>query len=115
MIHFEGRAIPCEEGDRLRLVLLRAGVSPHNGQAQWLNCRGNGTCGTCAVQVEGPVSGMGPREKARLSFPPHTLAAGLRLACQARVLGDVTVTKHEGFWGQNVGQRRATGDGGPRE
>lgn len=43
------------------------------------------------------------RERARLAFPPHTAAAsaagGLRLACQVRVVGDVAVTKGEGFWG----------------
>lgn len=53
-------------------------------------------------------SGLSPplpsaRERARLAFPPHTAAAsaarGLRLACQVRVVGDVTLAKGDGFWG----------------
>jgi ferredoxin len=67
-----------------------------------LNCRGHGTCGTCAVAVEGALTDPGRREIARLSFPPHDRDDGLRLACQARVLGDVRVEKFPGFWGQHV-------------
>ncbi len=44
------------------------------------------------------------RERARLSFPPHTyeraVAKNLRLACQVRVVGDIVVRKNNKFWGQ---------------
>lgn len=105
-VHYEGQTIACETGDRLRSVLLKAGANPHNGQARWMNCKGFGTCGTCAVKVEGPVSAMGTREKGRLSFPPHSPTSGLRLACQTKVMGDITVTKFAGFWGQEIHQVR---------
>jgi ferredoxin len=101
-IEFRGHEIDCERGAVLRNVLLDAGSSPHNGPAGALNCRGHGTCGTCAVGIEGPVSEMSDQERRRLSFPPHDLDSGLRLACQARVEGDITVEKHPGFWGQHV-------------
>jgi hypothetical protein len=41
-------------------------------------------------------------ELRRLSLPPHNRASGLRLACQVSVLGDIEVTKFEGFFGQRT-------------
>ena len=41
-----------------------------------------------------------PAEERRLGLPPHHRGAGLRLACQCSVLGDLTVTKYEGLFGQ---------------
>jgi ferredoxin len=101
-VRYRGEEIPCERGAVLRDVLLAADQSPHNGGANVLNCRGLGSCGTCAVSVRGPVTDRTARERARLSVPPHDPAAGLRLACQTRVLDDVTVEKHPGFWGHRV-------------
>lgn len=95
--------IDCEPGERLRDVLLRAGLSPHNGRARLLNCRGIGTCGTCAVAIEGgPLPELNRRETWRLGFPPHNPESGLRLACQIPVEGDLVVRKYPGFWGQHV-------------
>jgi len=111
-IHFRGREIDCEEGAVLRDALKAAGETPHNGLADSLNCRGMATCGTCAVAVEGDVSEPTSQEERRLSFPPHDADSGLRLACQTEVHGDVTVTKHGGFWGQKVGKGNERGDGG---
>jgi ferredoxin len=87
-------------GANLRVVLLRARLPIYNGPARALNCRGFGTCGTCAVSVEGPVSEPTAIERWRLDLPPHRAAAGLRLACQCTVLGDLVVTKHAGLFGQ---------------
>ncbi|MFC3477412.1 2Fe-2S iron-sulfur cluster-binding protein [Halobacterium litoreum] len=101
-IHYEGRDIECETGATLRDALKEAGETPHNGLSDTLNCHGMATCGTCAVEVEGDVSEPTSGERRRLSFPPHDADSGLRLACQVRVRGDVTVTKHGGFWGQRI-------------
>jgi ferredoxin len=100
-VTFDGREIDCEEGAILRDVLLEAGLSPHNGRSTLLNCRGHGTCGTCAVEIDGSTSELTSREKRRLSVPPHDPDAGLRLSCQTEVRGDLTVEKHGGFWGQH--------------
>ena len=81
-VTFEGERIECESGARLRTVLLDAGLSPHNGPTA-LSCHGLGTCGTCAVAIEGAVAEPTARERARLEFPPHTAERGLRLACRA--------------------------------
>lgn len=102
-VEFNGHTIECEEGERLRDVLLRAGETPHNEGAQWLNCRGFGTCGTCAVEiVRGEVGDKNAREQWRLDFPPHEAENGLRLACQIRVTQDLEVRKYPGFWGHEV-------------
>lgn len=103
-VTFRGQEIECEADAVLRDVLLEAGTPPHNGQANVLNCGGHGSCGTCAVDITGDVSDRGRRETVRLSVPPHDSDGGLRLACQTRVQGDVTVQKYPGFWGQHTDQ-----------
>jgi Na+-transporting NADH:ubiquinone oxidoreductase subunit NqrF len=67
---------------------------------KYMNCRGLGSCGTCAVWIRGIISQKSRVEKLRLKFPPHQEKPGLRLACQVRVWGDIEVVKGEGFWGQ---------------
>ena len=94
--------LECDEGENLKHVLKRNGLPPYNGSARWLNCKGLGTCGTCAVEIKGEVSPITKVEKWRLNFPPHKEEKGLRLACQCKVLGDLEVKKHEGFWGEKV-------------
>ncbi len=102
-VHFEGRAVECLPGSNLRMVLLRARLPLYNSVAAALNCRGNAVCGTCAVRVEGEASPPTPAEQRRLSHFPHRPDAGLRLACQVSVLGELRVTKPPGVFGR--GQR----------
>ncbi len=99
-VQAQGKTIVCDRGANLRKVLLKNEVSVYNDAASVINCRAIGTCGTCAVEIEGEVSEMGWREKARLSLPPHSPDSKRRLSCQVKVLGDIKVTKHEGFWGE---------------
>ena len=96
-----GKTFECEKGANLRQVLLKNGIEVYNGGAAAINCRGLGTSGTCAVAVEGEVSEPNWRDKTRRSLPPHSPTANRRLACQTQVLGDVKVTKYDGFWGQD--------------
>jgi ferredoxin len=102
IVRFHDQQIPCPQGANLRMVLLRARMPLYTTAARALHCRGHGTCGTCAVRIEGPVSEPTSAELRRLRFPPHDPANGLRLACQCNVLGDVSVTKFAGFFGQHV-------------
>jgi len=99
-IDFAGQTVECLAGSNLRTVLLRARLPLYNGVALALHCRGFGTCGTCAVRIEGEISEPTRAEKRRLALPPHDLASGLRLACQVSVLGDLKVTKYDGLFGQ---------------
>ncbi len=100
IVQFAGQSVECPQGANLRVVLLRARLPLYNGVARALHCRGRGTCGTCAVRVEGAVSEPTTAERWRLRLPPHHPGAGLRLACQCSVLGDLKVMKYEGLWGQ---------------
>lgn len=103
-IRFQGRTTICEPGRTLRSALLDAGMTPHHAAVSMLNCHGLGTCGTCAVQVDGDADATSPPtalERWRLGFPPHRRDGGLRLACQCRIDGDVEVRKHGGLWGQH--------------
>jgi ferredoxin len=111
-VEFRGRTLDCPEGEVLRDVLLEADQSPHSGRADALNCRGHGTCGTCAVEVDGPTTEPTARERARLEVPPHAGSDDLRLACRTRVLGDLVVRKYPGLWGQHTDERPV---GGPDE
>lgn len=78
--------LQAERGATLRTAMLEGGVTPHNGRATLINCRGLGTCGTCAVEVQGPVEPQQwtAAERLRLHFPPHVPPGNqrLRLACQ---------------------------------
>ncbi|KAJ8909008.1 hypothetical protein NDN08_005707 [Rhodosorus marinus] len=110
-VTFKGQkiAVNSEPGKwtSMRTILIRSGVSPHNGQSSWFNCRGLGTCGTCAVEV---VSGevlpakRSYREDMRLKFPPHHNSDKLRLCCQMTPVdcSDIVLKKYSGMWGQNV-------------
>jgi ferredoxin len=98
----QGKNFTCETGANLRQVLLANGVDLYNGNARIINCMGIGTCGTCAVEIEGEVSAPNWQDTARRSLPPHTPSRNLRLACQTKVLGDITVSKFTAFWGQGL-------------
>ncbi len=81
---------------------MNAKLPLYNGVARWIHCRGMGTCGTCAIEVNGSVSEPTSVEKWRLGFPPHRADSNLRLACQCKVLGDLEITKHDGMWGNKI-------------
>jgi ferredoxin len=98
----QGKTFECEVGANLRQALMENGIALYNGKAQLINCHGLGTCGTCAVQIEGAVSEPNWKDKTRRSLPPHSPTANRRLACQTQVLGDIKVTKFDGFWGQGT-------------
>ena len=87
----EGRTLEVAEGANLREALLAAGVEVYRVPDNVANCRGNGLCGTCIVEVE-PV--------AALSKPTFREEKGqlwkygkrpIRLSCQAAVMADCRV------------------------
>ncbi|MEM1416027.1 MAG: 2Fe-2S iron-sulfur cluster-binding protein, partial [Myxococcota bacterium] len=98
--------VAADAGEKLGDARRGAGATPHNGSARMLNCKGFGSCGTCALVVRGAVepAELTRMERWRLDFPPHdatrSRAAGMRLACQVRVVGDLDVEKRSGFWGE---------------
>ena len=94
------KTFTCEFGANLRRVLLKHKINLYNGKSTIINCRGIGSCGTCAVEIIGKVSPANWKDKARRSLLPHSLEQNRRLACQTEVLGDIEVIKYDGFWGQ---------------
>lgn len=101
-ITFDDKSIECREGENLRRVLLAEKLPLYNGVAKAIHCRGLGTCGTCAVEIDGDVTEPTSVERWRLGIPPHSKGSGLRLACQCKVLGDLTIKKHGGMWGHKL-------------
>ena len=95
----QGKTFTCPTGANLRAALLANNIDLYSPRAKYVNCMGIGTCGTCAVAIEGEVSEANWRDIARRKLPPHDPEKNLRLACQTKVLGDIRVTKFEGFWG----------------
>jgi ferredoxin len=104
VIRFSNKDIIIDEGANLRKALLSHGQSPYNGLSAYLNCRGMGSCGTCAVRIKGHLNPPTFMEKWRLGFPPHRKSNGLRLACQVKVKSDLIIEKGKGFWGEKIDQ-----------
>jgi ferredoxin len=93
----EKKEIQVPNGANLRKEALRAGVQLYPGIHKVVNCHGFGQCGACRVLVTKGMENTSPKgivESARLAV---SLAAigneqTMRLACQTRVEGDITVT-----------------------
>jgi ferredoxin len=98
----EGKIFEVSEGTNLREALLDRDINLYNSGAKVLNCHGHGTCGTCLVAVEGAVSERNALESIRMAFPPNSSQPQRRLSCQVKVLGDVRVTKFDGFFGESA-------------
>lgn len=102
-IEVEGQIQEVEKGENLRKVLRKHFPGfLYRPPMNLIHCRGLGTCGTCAVKIEGQTTKVTAMEKWRLNFPPHSHAEekGLRLACQVSVIDDLKVQKLAGLWGQ---------------
>jgi ferredoxin len=112
----EKKEIEVPQGANLRKEARQAGIEVHGTVESYLNCRGNGLCGTCRVLVKKGMEHLSPRttlEVINLNAHPVTMLAVLghedemRLACQVRVNGDCTIETHPAFnWnGENFWQK----------
>ena len=101
-VNFQGKIFTCKQGDNLRQILLKQKLDLYNGNSKYINCRGLGSCGTCAVEIIGNVSEANWRDRTRRSLPPHDPSQNRRLACQTKVLGNIEVIKYAGFWGHKT-------------
>jgi uncharacterized 2Fe-2S/4Fe-4S cluster protein (DUF4445 family) len=80
----EGKAAYVLAGSLVLEAAARAGIIIDTP------CGGRATCGKCRIVARGGCSE--PTETERRMFTAKELAAGLRLACQAKVLADTSVT-----------------------
>lgn len=92
----EKKEVQVPEGANLRKEALRAGIPLYPGVHKVLNCHGFAQCGSCRVKIIKGMenaSPMGLIEKLRwkLSMAYIGNEATMRLACQTKVLGDMTV------------------------
>jgi ferredoxin len=112
----EKKEIEVPAGANLRLEAIKAGIPVYGGLDRYLNCRGNGLCGTCRVLVKKGMENLSPRtilERINRNLHPLGMfyAIGredeLRLSCQVQVNGDCTVETRPAFnWsGENFWQK----------
>jgi ferredoxin len=110
----EKKEIEVPQGANLRKEARAAGIEVHGTIESYLNCRGNGLCGTCRVLVKKGMENLSPRtfmERVNLRAHPLTMLAvighedEMRLSCQVTVNGDCTIETHpplnlsgENFW-----------------
>ena len=78
----------AEDGLTIHEALVAAGV-----KAVEAPCNGKGLCGKCRMVARGALSQAGAAETRLLSTAE--VAAGLRLACMARISGDVELDRPE--------------------
>jgi ferredoxin len=85
-IHVEDeKSFEVEPGKKLVLAIEDAGIDILH------RCGGNARCTTCRVQIlEGDPPPMGEVERERLARE-SSLGPDIRLSCQIRVSGDLTV------------------------
>jgi len=92
-----GKTIEVPEGANLRKTLLKNKLAPYIGKDRFLNCMGNGLCGTCRIEV---VDGKGappmtPMEDAALvglaPFYARAIPKNVRLACRIAVTKDLAI------------------------
>jgi ferredoxin len=100
----EKKTIECQRGIDLRTLAREHGIQIYPGMKQYLNCFGHSSCGECRVHVVKGMENLGPKtflEKLRIavSFFKFGHEHEVRLACQARVEGDVEIlTQPEFNW-----------------
>ena len=92
----EKKEIQVPEGANLRREARKAGIQLYPHVHRVLNCRGLGQCGSCRVLItkgSENASRMGLIEKMRLKMSMAYIGHEdtMRLACQTRVKGDMTV------------------------
>ena len=112
----EKKEIEVPLGSNLRQEARQAGIELYKGLHRYLNCRGNGLCGSCHVLVKKGIESLSPKgllERFTLATSPCT-AMGIvghenemRLSCQVSVNGDCSIETRPPFnWsGDNFWQK----------
>ena len=88
----EGKTVSANAGWNLRKLAKANGVNVYRGAAQLFNCRGNGLCGTCKVEVFSNEPGaVNPRTAMEEKKLRGMTNPNLRLSCQVKVHGNLLV------------------------
>ncbi|MEZ6124148.1 MAG: 2Fe-2S iron-sulfur cluster-binding protein [Planctomycetaceae bacterium] len=107
--------VDAQPGENIRAAARRSGVQLYSGPHKVVNCMGLGTCGSCNVIVKNGSDHCSRKGLKELLMKWLNPLLGLkilsnpdkdvRLACQAKVNGDIEVETHppinwhgEKFW-----------------
>ena len=94
MVYFEreGKTVSVNAGWNLRRLARANGVPVYRGLARIFNCRGQGLCGTCKVEVFSREPGaLNPRTAMEEKKLKGFSNPNLRLSCQVKVHGNILV------------------------
>jgi ferredoxin len=88
----EGKTLSTNAGNNLRKLAKENGISLYRGINKLLNCRGQGLCGTCLVEIRAsrPMD-LNPRTGMEEQQLKNYTNRNLRLACQVQVHGNISV------------------------
>ena|SRR5437867_3345823 len=85
-----GKKVECGQYANLRKLALLHGVEVYKGVDQIINCRGNGLCGTCVMEIVEGLENLSPKTlRERKNFKLRGKPDNYRLSCQSQVMGDV--------------------------
>lgn len=85
-----GKKVACGQYANLRKVALLHDVEVYKGVAQATNCRGNGLCGECVMEVVEGAENLSPKNiRERNNLQLRGKPANYRLSCQCQVMGDI--------------------------
>ena len=106
VLNEQKKEIEVPAGANLRQALRAADVPVYAGIDKYLNCRGLGLCGTCAVLVKKGMDNLSKKSIfEKVNFTLHPLGAfkvigheeEMRLSCQCSVQGDVEIEVRPGL------------------
>lgn len=86
----ENQEVVASSGANLRLKALEAQIDIYKLMAKVMNCGGNGQCGTCVVDIVAGADQLSERTAAEERHL-RKKSASYRLACQTKVMGDISV------------------------
>lgn len=99
--NLKNKKIIVPEGANLRREAHKNGIPMHSGVHQYLNCHGNGFCGTCCVKIKSGQENLKRKKwwEYLLLLNPLSLwifyrignEKDMALACQTRVQGDCEI------------------------
>src|SRR5512137_864410 len=85
-----GKKVPCGQYANLRKVALLHDVEVYKGVGQVANCRGNGLCGECMMEIVEGAANLTPKNRREKLNPKlRCKPENYRLSCQCSVMGDI--------------------------
>jgi ferredoxin len=85
-----GKKVGCGQYANLRKVAILHDVEVYKGPERLLNCRGNGLCGMCVMEVVEGAENLSPKSRReQCNIKLRGKPDNYRLSCQCQVMGDI--------------------------